>query len=239
MRSGCFLVEGRRLLREVLASDLTVDTVLVDVATNPLDESDASVISERRISLVELSPAAFASVSDTVTSQGVAAVAKIPLRPERETTPSPIQVAFDGVADPGNLGTLLRSAEAFGVTSVCCGTGTVDPYSPKVVRASMGGLFHLSVSMEPTRDYVLRFLEEHEDGQVAAASADAKIPCHEVDFGKPTLILIGSEASGISDEVAQLATVSVRIPMVGRAESLNAAMAGSILLYEAHRQRLP
>lgn len=239
--TGLFLVEGIRLVAEGIASGLRVEAVLWDVGTAELPADIVTALQASRVPVVELSPTAFAAVADTVTPQGVIAVVKRPdgrLAAALQGRAAALALALDGVQDPGNLGTLLRSADAFGASLVGCGSGTVDPFSPKVVRASMGGLFRVRVSTEATGSFVQRWKSENGLGQVVSTAASSTTLCTEVNFCKPTLLLIGSEANGISDAVAALADVTVRIPMELQAESLNAAMAGSILLYEAYRQRL-
>jgi RNA methyltransferase, TrmH family len=235
---GRFLVEGYRLVEEALRSGLAVDALLWDVGTDELPETLQEAAYERGVPIFELSPKAFASVSDTVTPQGVIAVVQKPrFGKNGGQTPTSRVLLLDGLQDPGNVGTLLRCADAFGIEEVCCGTGTVDPYSPKVVRASMGGIFRLSVVVEDAVKYIRNWLGCQPNGRVVMSSADASIECDAFDFTRPFILVIGSEAFGVSDAVRTLATDDVKIPMVGMTESLNAAMAGSVLLYEAFRQR--
>lgn len=236
--SGTFLVEGERLVMEALQSHFSIEAVLWDVGTDELSDVVQHACEARGIKVIELSPAAFNAVSDTVTPQGIAAVVGMP---------SPVgmgkfdgnqtALVVDGVQDPGNLGTLLRSADAFGVGVLCCGTGSVDPYAPKVVRASMGGIFRLNVVVQSSARFIEAWKQKHPDGQVVTTRAQAHTPCFQVDFCQPTLLLIGSEAAGVSEEAGNLADLEIAIPMEVGAESLNAGMAGSILLYEAYRQR--
>jgi TrmH family RNA methyltransferase len=233
LQQQAFLAEGRRLLAEVLSARLKVKAVLWDVGTDELPPDLSAELARREIPVFELSPQAFAAVADTVTPQGVIAIVE---RPQVNLEDIPAHaLLLDGVQDPGNVGTLLRTAEAFGIRHVCCGQGTVDPYSPKVVRAAMGGVFRLDVSTLPASDFIDRWRRTWPSGQVLVASAGGSKDCHRVDYGQPTLMVIGNEAHGISQDVAERADVQVRIPMRGAAESLNAAIAGAILLYEMMR----
>ncbi|SFU80091.1 TrmH family RNA methyltransferase [Alicyclobacillus macrosporangiidus] len=233
---GLFLIEGKRLVAEALQAPLRLQALLWDVGTDELPADWLSLAEARGIPVFHLSPQAFAAVADTVTPQGVMAVAEIP---QLASTPQAgaLFLLLDGLQDPGNVGTLLRTAQAFGAAEVCCGTGTVDPFAPKVVRASMGGLFRVSVCAAESSAYIRQWRARFPDGQVVVASPQAETPCHAINLLGPSLILIGSEADGVSKDAAAFATVSVRIPMPGRAESLNAAVAGAVLLYEAARQR--
>lgn len=234
-RDGLFLVEGRRLIDELTASTYDIEVLLWNVAT---DEPPEHLRQHQKIRrhVYELSPAAFAQVSDTSTSQGLIAVASMPKELHAPPTSS-CAVLLDGVQDPGNVGTLLRSCEAFGFLSVCCGTNTVDPFSPKVVRAAMGGMFRLELSTEQSLSYIEQWQRAYPNGQVVVTAAESDELCYLADMGKPTLLIIGSEAFGASDAVRNQADKSVAIPMTATTESLNAAVAGSILLYEVYRQR--
>jgi RNA methyltransferase, TrmH family len=237
-QTGQFLAEGLRLVDELLRSSLEVTALLWDVSADELPDSLREAASERGVPIYELSPNAYRSVSDTVTPQGVMAVAKLPdnSRMERAEFPSHV-LLLDGVQDPGNVGTLIRTADAFGIGAVCCGTGTADPYSPKVVRASMGGLFRLPVASVDSSSYIRTWRSKWHGGQVLITAAGAPIACDEVNLRDPALIVIGGEAYGVSKEVAELADQKIRIPMTGMAESLNAAIAGAVILYEVSRQR--
>ncbi|MCF8567282.1 RNA methyltransferase [Alicyclobacillus tolerans] len=237
--NGAFLVEGIRLTDELLRSSLTVDALVWDVGTDELPQALLDAAANRGVPFIEVSPQAFAQLADTVTPQGVIAIAKLP-DALMESNGAPLlryAVLLDGVQDPGNVGTLLRSADAFGISAVCAGSGTADPFSPKVVRASMGGLFRVQVQDSDSVKFVQSWKSLWPDGQVVVATADAATDCYRADLTKPTLLVIGGEAFGVSNEVAQLADIKVRIPMTGMADSLNAAVAGSVLLYETFRQR--
>jgi TrmH family RNA methyltransferase len=173
-----------------------------------------------------------AAAADTVTPQGVVAAAPWPQVPP--TLPGLVLV-LDAVQDPGNVGTLLRSAEAVGVAEVICIRGTADVYSPKVVRAAMGAHFGLPLRADVAWDDVDEALGavDHTYGAVA----DATMPYFAPDWRQPSALIIGNEAGGISEEGLARATRQIAIPMIGRSESLNAAVAGSVILFEALRQR--
>ncbi len=229
-----YLAEGARLALEALQSDRHVEALLFDVAANDDYGRLRQLAQARSVAVHELSPHAFATLSDTVTSQGVMAVVAIPPSPPRYPA---YTLVLDGVQDPGNVGTLLRTADAFGVPEVCCSESTADAFAPKVIRASMGGIFRVSVHRTDTASYIRDWMKQHQDGNVVITEADGSTPCHEIPFTHPTLVVIGSEASGVSDAARALASVEAYIPMTARTESLNAAVAGSIVLYESYRQR--
>lgn len=232
-RQSLFLVEGYRLVEELLKSAYDVEAILWNVAS---DEPSLALQQHPKVkkNWFELSPTAFAQVADTITPQGLIAVAK--MQSALDIVPSPYALLLDGMQDPGNVGTLLRTCEAFGFASVCCGTNTVDPFAPKVVRAAMGGMFRLQLTSSDSLDYIESWRAAHPTGQVMLATADAQQLCYASDMRRPTLMVIGSEAFGASEAVRSHADVTVAIPMQTDTESLNAAVAGSILLYEAFRQ---
>lgn len=231
-----FLAEGIRLVEEALHSDFELEALLWDVGTNELPE--AILLHDKcRNAFFELSPGAFAEVSDTVTSQGVIAVVRMK-EDGSDVLQNELVVLLDGVQDPGNVGTLIRSCDAFGFAGVCCGTHTADPFSPKVLRASMGGLFRVNIVTEQSLDFVTKWRAQHKDGFVVVSDANVDDACYQINLKGPCLLVIGSEAFGITDAVRGLSTHRVAIPMIGQAESLNAGIAGSVLMYESARQRL-
>lgn len=235
---GEFIVEGIRLVDELLHSSLVVKGVIWDVGTDELPDSLMDAALERGVPVFEVSPNAYKTISDTITPQGVLAIAELPRNAQSDGVEFPSHVLFlDGVQDPGNVGTLIRTADAFGIHGVCCGSGTADPYSPKVVRATMGGLFRTPVFAVDGPAYVEEWKTHWPDGQVILTSANADTVCYDADFQKPSLIVVGSEAFGVSQPLTELSSFAVQIPMGGKAESLNAAIAGAVILYEVSRQR--
>ncbi|GLG01537.1 rRNA methyltransferase [Alicyclobacillus hesperidum subsp. aegles] len=234
VKHGRFLAEGKRLVAELLDSSYEVDALLWDTGSDELPLA-LREHPKAQNKWFELSPNAFAAVADTTTPQGVIAVAHIP---QPTPTIGARCVLLDGIQDPGNVGTLLRTAEAFGYTAVCCGSQTVDPFAPKVVRASMGGMFRLALYIEDSVSFIERWRRLHPVGRVAVAAAEGSDPCYEANLCGDRLVVIGSEAQGVSATVRDLADMTIAIPMAGGAESLNAAVAGSVLLYESFRQSL-
>jgi TrmH family RNA methyltransferase len=171
------------------------------------------------------------ALSDTVSPQGILAVVpflELPI-PENPW----LVLVVDGVRNPGNLGTILRSAEAAGVSQVILTPTTVDVYSPKVVRGAMGAHFYLPVAKGVSWS---KMAEALEDRQILLAEAKADKVYYEVDWTKPSALIVGSEAEGASQEAKRLATERIVIPMQGKAESLNVAIAASVILFEAARQ---
>lgn len=230
-REGRFVVEGVRLVDEVARVGL--NPVLVFYTETWAATSAAQRLipglgqAEEGAWLV--SDAVLAACADTQTPQGVLAVV-----PFVHLEPRPgLILILDQIRDPGNLGTALRSAEAAGVGQVILAPGTVDLYNPKVVRGAMGAHFRLPVTSLNWAEIAGRVAGR----DVWLADAAGEIAYDQVDWSAPSALIVGGEAAGAGDKAAALATGRVRIPMAGATESLNAAMAATVLLFEATRQR--
>lgn len=230
--AGAFLAEGVRLVEEALASDWPIRFVLHAGSLNPRAERLVEQVRKRGIETAEITASLLTSLSETETTQGILAVLSDE-GPRPAGDPSTVLIA-DAVRDPGNLGTLLRTAEAAGMDAAFLAPGTVDAFSAKVVRAGMGAHFRLPI-YEVSWDEVQTQVSALK-WNVYLADMDGT-SCWDVRFQAPLGLIVGGEAEGASAAARALATQSVRIPMMGRAESLNAAVAGSVLMFEVMRQR--
>jgi TrmH family RNA methyltransferase len=172
------------------------------------------------------------ALSDTVSPQGILAVLPFVELPFPENPW--LVLVVDRVRDPGNLGTILRSADAAGAGQVILTPATVDVYSPKVVRGAMGAHFYLPIATGVSWSAMAEALK---DRQILLAEARGEKLYYEVDWTKPSALIVGSEAEGASQEAERLATERIVIPMQGKAESLNVAVAAGVILFEAARQR--
>lgn len=232
-QEGRFLLEGIRLIEEAIRAGSI--PALVFFAPEALADSRGAALYERccgsGITCYPASVEAVASLSDTVTPQGAVAVVPFPSPPR--STSSGLIVVADGLRDPGNLGTLLRSAAAAGVARVLLGPGTADPYNPKVVRSAMGAHFQLA----PEALSWPGIAREIGGRPVWLADARGKTRYDQVDWTEPGMLIIGGEAEGASAEALALATGWVAIPLARGVESLNAAVAASVIFFEAARQR--
>lgn len=231
---GRALVEGVRLVEEAMRAG-TSPALLFYLAQAREQPRAAALLTEAErlgAGLLELSPRVFGTLSDTVTSQGILAVVPVP------RVSAPLVVSFvlvlDQLRDPGNLGTILRSAEAAGVQRVILGPGCVDAWNPKVVRSGMGAHFRLPLFAAHRWEAV-----SDEIGALPLWLAEARDaePYDTLDWTGPCALGIGGEAAGFSPEAHRLAAGRVRIPMAGPVESLNAAVAAAVLMFEIARQR--
>ena len=225
-----FVVEGIRMIREVPMDIRRMLFVTEETLRRYPELTDWC----ERVETV--SENVLQKLSDTQTPQGMLAVVKTPgLHESSSEERKPFYMVLDGLQDPGNVGTLIRTAEAVGVTEVLMSDDSADPYSPKVVRSTMGTIFRvpirtvpdLATELEKLKSTGVRVVGMHWAGQDFYAA----------DLTGPVAILIGNEGNGLSDAVAAAADVLVRIPMEGSVESLNAAVSGSVVGYEVLRQR--
>jgi TrmH family RNA methyltransferase len=229
-REGRFVVEGSRLAEEVVRAGVRPALVFYTEGWS------TSLVGRRLLPMLRpadqgdwlVSEAVLAACSDTETPPGILAVVpflSIAARPG-------LILILDQIRDPGNMGAILRSAEAAGVGQVILAPGTVDLYNPKVVRGAMGAHFRL-----PVAGLDWPAIARHvADRSVWLADAAGEIACDRVDWTAPSALIVGGEAAGAGDQAAALATGRVSIPMAGGAESLNAAMAATVILFEAARQ---
>jgi len=226
-RAGAFLVEGPIAVAEALERG-EVQDLFVDA-----DLSSATTWLAR--GAVAVSGRVIDALSDTSTPQGVVAVASMRTIPIAEAS-GDLMLVLSNVRDPGNAGTLVRSAVAAGASAVVFCSGSVDPFNPKTVRSTAGLLFHVNVvtgvGLEEAVDELRR-----KGFRLLGADAGSSVAPDELDLGGPVALVLGNESWGIDEASNRLLDDVVGIPMPGPAESLNVGIAGSILLFEAVRQR--
>ncbi len=232
--SGCYVIEGVRSVEEAVRSAEICRLIFYTAPLTPRAAELVRSAAERGIPAEEITEQLMKSVSDTASPQGVLAVM------EKRAQSLPENVDFvlllDTIRDPGNLGTLFRTAAAAGVDLILLSPGCADPYAPKVIRSAMGG--HLKIPfVQMNWAEMASFLRRFPAMQILASDMEGGQACWNCDFTKPTTLIIGSEADGISDAAQDLSDGKVFIPMSGNIESLNAAVAAGILIFEVARQR--
>ena len=228
--AGAFLAEGVRLVEEANSASWPFRFVLYSDELGERGHELLRKLASRNIDVEQVDRGLMQSLSDTETPQGILAV----LEDHELSSAGPLDFALipDSVRDPGNLGTLLRSAEAAGVQAVLLPPESVDPFSPKVLRAGMGAHFRL-----PILAMSWEMIRETCKGLTVFLADMHGASCWAVDFRAPLALVIGGEAAGATEPARKLADRLVSIPMPGAAESLNAAVAGSLLVFEVLRQR--
>jgi len=240
-KEGCFLVEGIRIIEEAMERGGTIKMLIVTPLASSNERAAALVHSakERKIEVMWVADRVIDYISDTKSNQGIMAL----VQPAEYTVDDlekgqmRLIVVAHMLQDPGNLGTIVRVAEAAGAGGVVITPGTVDFYNPKALRATMGSIFRLpTVRINSLDDFVEKFRKK--GYQIVAAMVSAKDRYFDIDYGKPTIVLLGQEAAGLPTDAYNLSDTQVSIPMATMMDSLNVASAASILIYEAVRQRL-
>ena len=228
-KTGLFILEGKRLVDEIPNS--------WEIKYLLKAESYSEDINFENVYTVKDS--LFEKISETVNPQGILAVCHIK---EFDVTNvdysnSPFFVVLENVTDPGNMGTLIRTADAAGADGIFLSKGCVDIYNPKVIRATMGSIFHLPIYRNLN---LMDLMEDFKNNNVKTLAAHLKGTStpYKVDMTTACAVIIGNEANGLSDEISEMASDLVKIPKPGKAESMNAGIAGGILIYEAVRQRI-
>jgi RNA methyltransferase, TrmH family len=232
-QEDCFLVEGAIQADEALSAGLEPRLILYDSAALQASRRGRLLL-ERMASLhaEEVSATVLQSICDTVTPQGI--VMALPIPPAPPALPeSGLVVVLDALRDPGNAGTILRTAEAAGCAAVVATTDSVDLYSPKVVRAAMGAHLRLALLTDIDWAHLQPLLARR---AVYLAEAGDGAPYFAIDWTKAAVLVIGNETEGLRPDAQRCASGRVSIPMPGRAESLNAAVAASIIIFESVRQ---
>jgi len=226
---GLFIVEGIKSVMEFISSSYEVESIFyTDDANTKVGKISHNIKSH------ELTETEFQKISALKSPQGILALVKLPL--QQKIVPSNLKNKFslvlDDVQDPGNLGTIIRTAEWFGIEHIICSIGTVDAYNPKVVQATMGSLARLHIHYTDLTDFIpatgLKVYGALLDGQ----------SIYQTVWAKEGLIVMGNEGNGISDEIIALIDQAVTIPRLGQAESLNVAVATTIFCSEISRQKL-
>lgn len=229
---GEMVCEGEKLLEEAMSSGVKITEVVVS-DKKQFDFGLLAMAEERGARLTEIPDKLLRSLSNVETPQGLLFVCGQPVfELDRLDEPSRLLV-LDGLQDPGNLGTILRTADAFALDGVILCEGCVDPTSPKVVRATMGAVFRIPV-ISAGLDDTVDWLRERGIPLYATALSDESVPLTQVDLSRAAVI-IGNEGRGVSEKALTASEKQLIIPMTGRAESLNASIAASIVMYEMSR----
>ncbi len=224
---GLFVAEGERSVKDAVASDFTIDAVVVSetyYAEQKAQFSDQTVI--------VTTDKIFQQLCDTKTPQGILAVLHMPK--QSESLSGARYIYCDCIQDPGNAGTIIRSADAFGFDGVVFSKGSVDVYAPNVIRSSMGSVFHIEMIADAEDGFLERGKANGYFLSVTALHKDS-VSLANGTFSDKQIFVIGNEGNGVSERVLALADETVHIPMQGAAESLNAGVAASVLMYEVSR----
>ncbi|MEI8133815.1 MAG: RNA methyltransferase [bacterium] len=232
-----FVIEGPHLLQRAsedaphLVRELIVTEKALEVYSDLIQ-----LFARKKVGIQVASPKLAELISDTKSPQGIFAVVEMPDADESES-PGDIVIALDDVQDPGNVGTIIRSAAWFGAEQVYLSDGCADPYSPKVVRATQGEIFSVSVGNRGRLLEKLVYLHSKGYQVVCATLEQSACSLYEMTFATKMVIVFGSEAHGVSNAILQMADAKLVIPKYGAGESLNVAMSAAVILSEIARKR--
>lgn len=238
-QSGLFFIEGIRIVAAAVECGASIETLLVapDLLSSPFAQQLVADQAQQGVHVLEVTASVFKYLSQKDGPQGIGAVLRQQWEPLEQLTPGPelSWVVLDAVQDPGNLGTILRTCDAVGNAGVMLLGASTDPYDPAALRASMGAVFGQRL-VRATQPAMLAWKQQHGCLLVGAAGA-APTDYQQIAYRPPVLLWMGSERAGLSAEQQAACDVLARIPMVGRSDSLNLAVATGVLLYEIFNQQ--
>jgi TrmH family RNA methyltransferase len=238
--SGLFVTEGMKLVADAVEEDWPIKILVygAKVADHPVVRRVATTAHARGGDVLEVSEAVLAKITRRENPQMVVGVFEQKLTPKSDIRPGPtgVWVALEGIKDPGNLGTIIRTADAVGAEGVILVGDTVDPFGVEAVRATMGSIFHMKLA----RMSVAEFKEWRKGwpGIVVGTHLSGKSDYRTIDYDRPVMLFMGNEQSGLPEDLAATCDHLVKIPQAGRADSLNLAIATGVMLYEIRRDRL-
>ena len=242
-KEGLFIVEGVRLAEMAAASswEIVFGLCTRTAAAEPRVQKILAALAARQCPVYEIDEDIYKKAAATVAPQGLLLVMKqqqTSLRQVLSAEEQPLLLVLDGLQDPGNAGTMIRTADAAGCSGVVFLTDTVDLFSDKTVRSTMGSLFHLPIAVQVERQDLLAALQAKKVRLLVTALDETACQHFAVDYREGAAVAFGNEGNGVSQELLAAAEKKLYIPMLGEAESLNAATAAAVVLYEALRQRI-
>jgi TrmH family RNA methyltransferase len=235
--SGEFIIEGTKMIEEAINENAKIKHIIVcDDCKTQSSFSKEFLYEIAKYNCVYVTEKIFATITDVMNPQGILAVIDKASKNEEIDYDANLFLILDNIQDPGNMGTILRTADSINLKQIIVKKGTADCFNPKVVRSTMGAIFRVKVLEFENLEKVIKDLKKKKIKVYATDLATDK-SVYDVEY-KKAAIVIGNEANGVSKEVLELADQKIKIPMLGKTESLNAAVATGVILYEAVRQNL-
>lgn len=234
---GCYIAEGTKLVEEAIIEKCNIQKIVICeecIKNNALSKKLLYEIA--KYDCIYVSEAVFNQISDVTSPQGILAVIKLEQNNREIDYNQELLLILDDVQDPGNLGTIIRTADSIGLNQIILSDKCGDVYNPKVVRSTMGAIFRIKIiKSENLTDTISKIKENN--FTVASTNLKTDTTIYDISYNK-TAIVIGNEANGVSSEILEKSDKQIKIPMLGKTESLNASVATSIILYEYVRQKL-
>jgi TrmH family RNA methyltransferase len=232
-----FVIEGIKLIKEAIEEKAEIKKIVICDNCQNADIIPKQLMYEiARYECIYVTENIFKSISDVNTPQGILAIIGINATENEIDYSQDIIVALDDIQDPGNLGTILRTVDSIGLNQILVSKGTADSYNPKVVRSTMGAIFRVKIIECENLEKTLYEVQKHKF-QLVITSLQTQNSIYDIDYNKK-VIVIGNEANGVEQNIQKIADIKVKIPMIGKTESLNASVATGIVLYEYVRQKL-
>lgn len=234
-QSGTFLIEGKREIELAIRGGYELDTILF--FSDLIDVGEVHLISKHNVPLIEINKEVYQKLAYRDTTEGILAVAKTKSMQlvDLKLSDNPLILIAEAPEKPGNIGALLRTADAANLDAVIIANPKSDMYNPNIVRSSVGGLFTNQIATGTTSE-IIAFLQENKINFYSATLQNST-SYHTQDFTQPTALVVGTEATGLSQEWRDKATLNINIPMQGAIDSMNVSVAAAILIFEAKRQR--
>lgn len=232
-----YLIEGIKLIKEAVEEKAKIKLIVVCEESIEDGDIDQKLLYEiAKYDCIYVNKKVFSILTDVQNPQGILAVIEKKNNEENINYKEDIIVVLDGIQDPGNLGTILRTIDSVGLSQVIVSKETADSYNPKVVRSTMGAIFRVNVIESEDLLQTLKNLKKHKY-KIMATSLETNNSIYDVEYNKK-VIVIGNEANGVSKNVLEYADEKIKIPMLGKTESLNASVETSIILYEYVRRKI-
>jgi TrmH family RNA methyltransferase len=235
-QTGLFVIEGKRELSLAIKSSYRIETLYY--YPNLFSAAEAASLKPYGIDVIEITKAVYEKVAHRETTEGIIAVAKakdFDLRNLEFKSKTPLILVAEAPEKPGNIGALLRTADAANVDAVIISNPLTDLYNPNIIRSSVGGIFTVQIAMGTNKE-VIDYLNKRNISIYAATLQDSVV-YDSIDFKKSTALVVGTESTGLSDLWRKSATSKIRIPMQGKIDSMNVSVAAGVLVFEAKRQR--
>ncbi len=232
-----YVIEGIKVIEEAINENVNIKKIVICEECIEAGSIAQSTLYEiAKFDCIYVSQKVFSILTDVVAPQGILAIIEKPDKNQKIDTTADLILALDGIQDPGNLGTILRTADSVNLRQILVTKNTADAYNPKVVRSTMGAILRVNIVETDNLVQTLKGLKKNKFKTVVT-SLDTNNSIYDVDYNKK-VIVIGNEANGVTKEVQEIADYKVKIPMLGKTESLNASVATGIMLYEYVRQKI-
>ena len=232
-----FIVEGIKMIKEAILENANIDKIVICEECINNGTIDKELLYEiAKEDCIYVTENVFNTLTDVTNPQGILAIIKKQSNEENISYNEDIIVVLDGIQDPGNLGTILRTVDSVGLSQIILSEKTADPYNPKVVRSTMGAIYRVNIIRSNNIIETLKNMKKNKY-EITATYLNTNESIYDIDYSKKAIV-IGNEANGVSKEVIDLADIKVKIPMLGKTESLNAAVATGVILYEYVRRKI-